>query len=105
MQARTIKEVEDAILDQYLTVGKALTVKEIREECGKSETIIRRVVYESRRIAITHKEVRIMSRQYPTMVHQHRSVDAFQPTRDWLIEIIKTTRREYDYFRTERKWR
>ncbi len=105
MQDSTIKEVEEAILEQYITTGDAMTVKEIRAQCKKSDTIIRNVVNHSVRINRTDKDVRIMSKDYPGCVHQHRTVAAFWPTRRWLIEVIQQTRREYDYHRYTSKFR
>ncbi len=105
MQKRTIKAVEDTVRDSYLDNCKPMTVKEIREQCQLSETIIRRVVRDSPRIDVTDKQVRIMSQNYPGHVHQFRRIDAFMPTRAWLVEIIKQTRREYDNYVTGRRGR
>jgi len=105
MQQATIKMVEETILDLYVDNGKPLTVMEIREQCKLSETIIRRAVTESQRVSPTNKEVPIMSKASPGRVHQTRSIVAFYPTRQWLIECIKQTRREYDYFRYTSKFR
>jgi len=105
MQRQTIKKVEDTILDAYLGNLEPLTVIEIRETCQLSETIIRRAVKESRLVTRTDKEVVIMSRTSPGRVHQMRVIDAFYPTRQWLAELLKQNRKEYDYWRTERKWR
>jgi len=102
MQPSTIKTVEDTVLGFYLEYQESLTVMEIMGECHMSETIIRKVVTNSSKIRSTKKDVPIMSKKYPGRVHQTRSIDAFHPTREWLCEIIKETRREYDYFRYTR---
>jgi len=104
MQPRTVSAVEDVILVSFLDHQKPLSVREIRDECKLSATIIRKVVNESHKITRTQKEVLIYSRDYPTMIHQRRSVDAFYPTRKWLAELLKQERRELHYIKTERKW-
>jgi hypothetical protein len=93
MKRATIQKVEDAIVERYCKDATPLTVLEIREECQLSLTIIRKAAIESRRIDTTSKDVAIMSKNYPWLIHQHRAVDAFQPTREWLVEIIQTAAR------------
>ncbi len=101
MLANTIKAVEDTILKSYLKNNQALSVPEIRDSLqGKlGATIIRKVATQSTRIFSTTKDVRIMSKHSPGCVHQWRSVSAFHPTREWLVEIINQTRREFAYHR------
>lgn len=99
MQKATIKAVEDTVLGFFIEYQEPLTVMEIRGQCQLSETIIRKVVSNSRNIRATKKEVPIMSKGSPGRVHQMRSIDAFHPTREWLVEIIKENRREHDYYR------
>jgi len=93
MLDNTIKAVEDALLTLYLERPKARTVSEIRDECKLSATIIRKVVWHSPKISVTKTEVLVRSKDYPGHVHQTRLVDAFQPTRVWLVEVIKTAER------------
>lgn len=99
-----MKTVEETVLEGYLETGKAMTVKEIVASCDNGETIVRRVLEESRRITRIPVQVPIMSKNYPGIVHQHRTVDAFLPSRLWLAELLKQVRREYHYHRTERKF-
>jgi len=105
MQRSTIKAVESVILDSYVEHLQPITVMEIRAACKLSETIIRRAVTESPRVTRTHKEVPIMSKASPGRVHQSRTIVAFYPTREWLVEVIKQGRREFDYYRYEKSWR
>jgi len=93
MKRETIRKVEDSICERYCKDARPLTVVEIREECQLSLTIIRKAAIESPRIDTTSKDVPIMSKNYPGIIHQHRAVDAFHPTRQWLAEIIRNAER------------
>lgn len=97
MHANTIKAVEDTVIGFFIEYQEPLTVMEIRGQCQLSETIIRKVVADSRKLRVTKKAVPIMSKGSPGRVHQMRSIDAFHPTREWLVEIIKESRREFAY--------
>ena len=107
MLANTVKAVEDTILKAYLKNIQALSVPEIRDALqGKlGETIIRKVLSQSTRIFSTTKDVRVMSKDYPGCVHQWRSISAFHPTREWLVEIINKTRLELPHYIYDRKYR
>ncbi len=98
MREKTVKTVEDAILEWYLDNKQALSVPEIRENCQLSETIIRKVLQYSCRIVPTTKDVKIMSKDCPGRVHQWRRVAAFHPTREWLVDIINSTRLELPHY-------
>jgi hypothetical protein len=104
MQIRTMQDVETAVLDGYLETGKAMTVNEIVSRSNRSDTITRRALDESRRITRTQTTVPIMSKNYLGIIHQHRTVDAFLPSRLWLAELLLQSRREHHYDRTERKF-
>lgn len=107
MLAGTIKAVEEAILESYLSNKQAQSIPEIHESLqGKlGETIIRKVVWQSTRILPTMKDVRIMSKDCPGRVHQWRSVSAFHPSREWLVELIKQARLELPHHLYDKKFR
>jgi hypothetical protein len=93
MRANTIKTVEDTVLSMYTDRPEPVTVKEVVAQCKLGETVVRRALHESTRIGLTTKQVKVMSRSYPGHVHQFRSVDAFHPSRRWLVEVIKNAER------------
>ena len=102
MKQGTVTSVERSLLSMYLDKQEPRTVKEIATEVRMGETIVRRALRESPKVIITTKDVKIMSRNYPGTLHQHRSVDAFMPSRRFLVEVIKNDRREADWQRYER---
>jgi len=102
----TIAAVERIIFDSYLQDGVPLTVNEIRERSALSASAVRDALSLSRKLSRTRREVVIMSKRFnaANLVHQHREVAAYYPTRDWLREIIGQLRREKHYNDTERKF-
>lgn len=102
MRQGTVTSVENSLLSMYLDKQEPRTAKEIAADSKLGETIVRRALRESVKISFTTKDVKVMSRNYPGVVHQHRSVDAFVPSRRFLVEIIKNDRREAEWQRYER---
>jgi hypothetical protein len=107
MNTHTLQAVERVVFDAYVEGRQALTVNEIRERTLLSATSVRNAVTTSRKLARTRREVAILSKRFnaKNIVHQHREVAAYYPTRDWLVEVIDQLRREKHYNLTERKFR
>ena len=99
MKPRTIQRVEQAVFDAYLHSGLAQTVNDIGERSNVSATAIRNVLRVTKRLSMTKVEVPVMAKGTPGRVHQYREIAAYYPTRQWLVEVIKTERAEYEHRR------
>lgn len=88
MMDETIKKIEDTVLRHYLRIREPLTLTEIMDWSGLGKTIIKRALDENSRIELSQKYVEIYSEKNPTIIYQRRLIDAYQPTRRWLCELL-----------------
>lgn len=98
----------DRVIDLYLDRGEYLTVKEIAEAVGVSESIVRRRLLDEsaflRDSRLTHRrEGRASySRDYPGMEFGAHQVWTYGPTMDCLRSMVRTAREALDMVRQER---
>jgi hypothetical protein len=97
MKPETQQSIELTVLDFYVKTGAGLSVPEITARVPWGETTVRRAAQESERLELTHKFVQVMSKNYPGHLHQERSIDAYQPTRRWLREVITKLKEQAMY--------
>ncbi len=105
MKAGTLQTVERALMSRYLNDEQSMTVKEVVEFTKLGSTIVRRALRESTKISFTKKPVEVMSRDYPGHVHQTRVVEAYRPSRSYLVDYIRKGKREQDWLAYQRTFR
>ena len=97
MKRGTIESVEHACMEEYILTGKPQTIVMLAKAANRSEQSVRNAVRESSNLTYTKASIKIMSRDYPHMVHQVREVDAYWPRRAWLRQQILTQRLVTDH--------
>lgn len=106
MRTATITSVEHAVCEFYILNDEPMSVDEIRQKLGLSDTVIRSVLRVSTVVEQTFKVKVILARSHSDQrVHQHRSVLAWHPCRSWMRTTIDNLQREKHYNQTERRWR
>lgn len=102
MRQRTRKQVEELVLDEFLTSHRPVTILTLVEKTGLSNTYLRQIARSDRNLFRTIGEVKIYSVDEPSRVHQTRKVEAYLPRREWLAGLYSEARRKAHYWSTER---
>lgn len=102
MRQRTRKQVEELVLDEFLTSHRPVTILTLVEKTGLSNTYLRQIARSDRNLFRTMGEVKIYSVDDPSRIHQTRKVEAYLPRREWLAGLYADARRKANYWSTER---
>jgi hypothetical protein len=97
MKRSTIENIEHHCYEEYILTGQPLSVVELAKASKRSEQAVRDACRESTRLDYTTKSKNIMSKDYPHMVHQTREVGAYWPSRKWLVDSIRHSRRVLEH--------
>lgn len=100
--ARTRKQVQEFVLDEFLTTHQPVTILKMVDKTGLSNTYLRQVTRSDRNLVRTVGEYRIYSVDEPTRIHQTRKVEAYLPRREWLAGLYADARRKAYFWSTER---
>lgn len=100
---KTKRQVQELVLDEFLTTHRPLTILKLVEKTGLSNTHLRNVARNDSKLIRTVGQFRIYSVDEPTRIHQTRSVEAYLPRREWLAALYADAHRRAYYWRTEKR--
>ena len=102
MNTHTNNQVEQVVLDHFLSKHEPCTILTLVECTGLSHTHLRNLARANPHLIQTVGQHKIYSVQEPTQIHQTRKVEAYMPSREWLAYLYADARRRAEYWSTAR---
>lgn len=92
----TAEQIVDYITEEYLTARKAITVREIAKglECSEAKvrTQLNDIHFKTRKLSRQTGERPTFSKDYPMFSHGSCRVTLWEPSKDYLAEMINAMR-------------
>lgn len=87
------QQIVDLLIDTYLSTKNGLTIKEIAERLTlnrKKASALLNFIYRETGMLVCSKEERpTYSRDYPMMQHGYTRVYVWEPSKDYLADLLK----------------